>query len=130
LSKRNDVLTFQIAIRGSVAAAVAPLPVTFDHALAALERLNRLFIEPDGSFVWTGALPDGTPWQVDGNLIDQGERLAYVDLKGCCPEAQFNQLVATLGWPQVPLAFELTRRGIVVDEAEFRRLATTQAGAV
>src|SRR5688572_29128689 len=58
---------------------------SFDAALAALALLPRLFIEPDGSFVWTGDA-HGRPWQVDGNLIDRGDCLAYVELKGFCPE--------------------------------------------
>ncbi len=126
----DDVQTFNIAVRGGQQNSNGPLSVAFDHALAALECLDRLFIEPDGSFVWTGALLDGTAWQVDGNLIDQGDCLAYVELKGRCPEPQLNQILATLGWPDVPLVFELTRQGVVVEEDEFRRLAATQAGAV
>jgi hypothetical protein len=124
------VLKFHIAIRGGAVGEIAPLPVTFDHALAALEQLDRLFIEPDGSFVWAGTLPDGTPWQVDGNLLDRGDCLAYVELKGRCPEPHLNQILETIGWPNAPLAFELTRQGCVVAEDEFRRLAATQAGAV
>jgi len=104
--------------------------LTFDAALAALEKLDRLFIEPDGSFVWAGVAGDGRAWQVDGNLIDRGDCLAYVELKGRCPEEQFNQVLMALGWPEVPLVFELTRRGVVVDEEEFRRLAVSHAGAV
>ena len=130
LSRMKDVLIFDIAVRGGLATSTGPLTVTFDDALTALERLNRLFIEPDGSFVWVNSPPDGMAWQVDGNLIDRGDFLSYVELKGRCPEAQFDQILATLGWPDTPLAFELTRRGIVVEETELRRLAATQAGAV
>ena len=124
------MLTFHIAIRGGLAGSTGPLTVTFDQALSAFESFDRLFIEPDGSFVWTGSLPDGTTWQLDGNLIDRGDFLAYVELKGRCPQAQFDQILTALGWPGVRLAFELTRRGTVVEEAEFRQLAVTQAGAV
>lgn len=125
-----NVLTFDIAVRGGLATSTGPLTVTFDDVLSALERLDRLFIEPDGSFVWVNSSPDGVTWQVDGNLIDRGDFLAYVELKGRCPEAQFDQILTTLGWPSTQLAFELTRRGIVVEESELRRLAATQAGAV
>jgi len=124
------MLRFYVAILPLADAKKPKWAATFDKSLAALQQFDRLFIEPDGSFVWTGSLPDGTTWQVDGNLIDQGDCLAYVELKGCCPEFQLNQILTTLGWPDVPLVFELTRRGIVVAEDEFRRLAVTQAGAV
>jgi len=107
-----------------------PLPVSFDAALAALEGLPRLFIEPDGSFVWTGTAPDGQPWQVDGNLVDRGDCLALVELKGNCPAERFDLLLAALGWPQASLLFQLTQQGIFVDEAAFRALAATTAGAI
>jgi hypothetical protein len=124
------MLTFQVLVHGRDKAVTGPLAVRFEDALAALQQLNRMFIEPDGSFVWTGVTGDGQAWQVDGNLIDRGDWLAYVELKGRCPELQLNQILSALGWPEAPLVFELTRRGVVVDEAEFRRLAANQAGAV
>jgi hypothetical protein len=97
--------------------------VTFDEAYARLELLPRMFIEPDGSFVWRGAALDGPAWQVDGNLIDRGEALDYAELKGTCPVERLEELLSALGWPRQPLSFELPHRGIAVDEAEFRRLA-------
>jgi hypothetical protein len=123
------VFTFQIAIRNADHSPGQHL-VTFDAAFAELEKLERMFIEPDGSFVWTGVSGEGQAWQVDGNLIDRGDWLAYVELKGHCPELQFDQILRALGWPGVSLSFELTRRGVVVEEQEFRRLAVNQAGAV
>jgi len=122
------MLRFQISIVGG--AAGAPLAASFDSALAALEQLPRMFIEPDGSFVWRGTTGDGQAWQVDGNLIDRGDVLAYVDASGHCPEEQFNELLRALGWPGASLAFELTRRGVMLDEQAFRKLARTPAGAV
>jgi hypothetical protein len=124
------MLTFQVSIHSHAHESGRLLSVTFDEALAALERLDRLFIEPDGSFVWTGARAEGGAWQVDGNLIDRGECLAYVELKGDCPEPQFDDLLAAVGWPKARLAFQLQKRGVFLEEAEFRRLAGTSEGAV
>lgn len=107
----------------------SPLQVTFDAALAALEKLPRLFIEPDGSFVWKGLTDSGQAWQVDGNLIDRGDVLAYVDVNGRCAEERFDELLRALGWPEATLAFELTRKGVTLDEAAFRALARTAEGA-
>jgi hypothetical protein len=125
-----SLLAFQVAVRGLTGPRSAALECTFDEALVAFEQLHRMFIEPDGSFVWTGGASDGDRWQVDGNLIDRGDCLAYVELKGRCPELQLNQMLSALGWPDTALGFELTRRGVVVDEQEFRRLAASQVGAV
>jgi hypothetical protein len=62
----------------------AALAATFEETSEALSAIPRLFIEPDGSFVWTGE-EAGQPWQVDGNLSDRCDSLAYVELKGRCP---------------------------------------------
>ncbi len=124
------MLRFQVSIHGGSRESPGRLPVTFEHATAALAQLERLFIEPDGSFVWTGHDADGEPWQVDGNLIDRGDVLAYAEVKGRCPTEQFNRLLATFGWPQAPLAFHLPQRGVMVNEAELRKLAAGEAGAI
>ena len=121
---------FHASVHSGVGGKESALPVTFDEAMAGLQSVPRLFIEPDGSFVWAGATQNGEAWQVDGNLIDRGDALAYVELKGCCPEAQFDRLLATLGWPAAALAFQLPQRGVMLREATFRELAASEAGAI
>jgi hypothetical protein len=102
--------------------AATPMSVTFEQVRARLDALERLYSEPDGSFVWVSA--QGEPaWQVDGNLFDRSERLQFVDLKGTCPVEQFDRLLAALGWPDTPLLFQLTREAVFLDESEFRRWA-------
>jgi hypothetical protein len=123
------MLKFHVLVHGSCGKAVAALSVTFDVALTALESLPRMFIEPDGSFVWTGVELQRENWQVDGNLIDQGDVLAYVELKGCCPEAEFHALLKAFGWPAAEILFQMPERGIFLREPEFRRLAASNEGA-
>lgn len=106
--------------------AVAALPVTFEQAEAALVALPRLFIEPDGSFVWV-ADDAQRSWQVDGNLYDRDGRLLYIEAKGSCPPAVFEQLLRAVGWPAVALMFELVREAVYLDEADFRRYAASEA---
>ena len=124
------MLKFQATIHGGADEQLGPLSVTFDAALALLGRLPRLFIEPDGSFVWTEATPEGQRWQLDGNLIDQGEVLAYVELKGRCPEEAFDAVLGALGWPEASVIFQVTQRGVTLDQAAFRRLAASEMGAI
>jgi hypothetical protein len=126
------LLRFQCSIHGDDRGS--PLAVTFDDALAALAALPRMFIEPDGSFVWRGADAGGTPsgniaWQLDGNLIDRGDVLAYVDLKGTCPLERLEEVLAAVGWLHSPLAFQLPRKGQFLTEEAFRRQAATPEGA-
>ncbi len=95
---------------------------TFEQATGRLAALERMYCEPDGSFVWVSSQQE-TPWQVDGNLYDRDGRLLFVDLKGSCPPDAFERLLQALGWPQTAVMFQLTREALFVDEGEFRRLA-------
>jgi hypothetical protein len=126
------MLHFHVSIHGTdaIAFACTALSASFDAVLTQLSLLPRLFIEPDGSFVWRGGDATEGDWQVDGNLIDRGDVLAYVELSGYCPRERFDELLRSVGWPEQALAFQLPRRGVVLNEAEFRRQAESDAGAI
>lgn len=115
-----------LVIRPAMLAA-AVFPVTFEQAEAALAALPRLFIEPDGSFVWV-ADDAQRSWQIDGNLYDRNGRLVYVEAKGRCPAEAFDQLLRAVGWPDIPLVFQLIREAVYLDEATFRRYARQHLG--
>jgi hypothetical protein len=100
--------------------------ISFEEASARLERLDRMFFEPDGSFVWTSSQLE-LPWQVDGNLFDRSGRLLFVDLKGSCPQQEFEQLLSIFGWPETPVMIQLTREAVFLDVVEFRNFATTES---
>jgi hypothetical protein len=104
-----------------------PLDRNFEDTIEILSRWERMFVEPDGSFVWVSS-QNATPWQVDGNLYDRDELLAFLDIKGCCPPAEFDRLLGALGWPETALMFQLTREGVFLAEAEFRRFALACGG--
>jgi len=100
-------------------AMLGSLSASWEAASAALEQLGA-FVEPDGSLVWVGSGPPS--WQVEGQLFERSDRLQFVELKGRCPAAKFDQLLSAFGWPATALVFELVKEGVVVDEEEFRRL--------
>jgi hypothetical protein len=110
------------------AALVVPLAVPFDDAFARLGCLERMFAEPDGSFVWTSPR-EGLSWQVDGNALEREDRVLLVDLKGTCPETAFDRLLAAFGWPDQRLMMQLVRPAVFLDEATFRRHARCRAAA-
>ena len=114
-SYNRDMLRFHIILQ----AAAQPWGVTFDEAFVELEQVTGVFIEPDGSF-FRASRPGEPQWQVEGNLYDQGVRLAYVELKGCCPEERLNELLGAFGWPEVPMEFQMVREGILLRDEEFR----------
>jgi hypothetical protein len=98
------------------------LPVTFEEAYDALAKLPRVDIEPDGFFVISGDV-NGRRWQLDGHLFDFGDLLHRVELHGDCPPESLDAILACIGWPQTPLAFELVKEGVALDEAAFREFA-------
>jgi len=114
-------------LRLHAAATSTPFGLSFEQAAAALAQLPRMFVEPDGSFVWSSSSHD-TAWQVDGVLYDRNERLLFVDLKGSCPAEAFDELLRTLGWPETALVFQLTREAVYVDEPTFRQWASLAVG--
>ena len=102
------------------AAAQNSWEVTFDGALEQLEKVPRLYAEPDGSWLLVSAVGESPRWQMEGNLYDGGSRLAYCDLKGSCPVTTWEQLLACFGWPHQPLLLQLTHAAVFVDEADYR----------
>jgi hypothetical protein len=108
-----------------LAAQAEPFPVSFEEAAAPLAALARLFIEPDGSFVWVSASDAQPAWQIDGVLYDHDERLIYVELKGSCPAPELDQLLSAVGWPKAPVMFLLVREAVYVDEATFRQIVSS-----
>ncbi|MFM9059427.1 MAG: hypothetical protein ACKOSQ_09940 [Planctomycetaceae bacterium] len=110
------------------AALSAPVAVEFDAMLGRLAALERMYVEPDGAFVWTSPR-EGLSWQVDGNAAERDGRVLLVDLRGCCPPAEFDRLLAALGWPGHPLMFLLVRPAVFLDEATFRRHALARGTA-
>jgi len=112
-------------------ALAAPMAVGFDEAFERLAAIERMFAEPDGSFVWACSEPPSTPgqprWQVDGNAFERSGRVVLVDLKGRCPAAEFDRLLAAFGWPGQRMAMELVRPAVFLDESTFRRHAVARA---
>lgn len=110
------------------AALADPFAIDFEDALAGLAGLERMFVEPDGAFVWTSPRA-GVAWQVDGNLAERLGRLLLVDLRGSCPPREFDRLLAACGWPEQPVMMQLVRPAVFLDEETFRRHATARAKA-
>ncbi len=99
----------------------AAMTVSFEQALETLARLPRMFIEPDGSFVWVSSSEE-SKWQVDGNLYDRAGLLIFVDLKGFCPANRFDEVISAFRG-SAPLMFQLVRHALFVSEPEFRSYA-------
>lgn len=110
------------------AALTVPMAVSFDDFLNTLGGIERLYAEPDGSFVWASPR-EGLVWQVDGNAFERDGRLLLVDLKGSCPEPAFDRLLQACGWPGQPVMMQLVRPAVFLEEPTFRRHARARAVA-
>ena len=100
-------------------------PITFEEAAQRLAQLPRMFLEPDGSFVWTG---QAGAWQIDGMLYDRGPHLAYVELRGRCGWSQLQELLGALNPSAMPLVYEQIAEGLLLDEADFCTVAAASSG--
>ncbi len=102
-----------------------PLALSFEQAAERLQQLPRMFLEPDGSFVWVAESNSpssgAADWQVDGVLYDRDERLMFVDLRGECPHEALVQLLAGLGAGPTPIMFQMVRQAIFLDLEGFRQ---------
>ena len=96
-----------------------PMVIGFDEAIDRLARLERMYAEPDGSFVWPSPRL-GRWWQVDGNVFDKDGRVLLADLKGSCPACEFDRLLAAFGWPTQAMMMQLVRPAVFLDEQTFR----------
>lgn len=101
-----------------------PFPVGFEVVQAQLADLPRMFIEPDGSFVWVGQ-DEAENWQLDGVIYDRHDRVIHVQASGSCPQEKFDQFLRILGWPNHPFIFQLLLESVYVDEATFRETAAS-----
>lgn len=85
--------------------------LSFEQAAEQLAQLPRMFVEPDGSFTWTGKVfPQvgsvvnsevqnqdcDVPWQLEGMLYDYRGRIGRVELRGQCPADQWLSLMECL----------------------------------
>jgi hypothetical protein len=92
--------------------------LTFEQAIERLEELPRMFVEPDGSFVWVSRQGPGA-WQIDGQLNDGPQRLMNVELKGHASREQVQQLLSLLGWPQTSLLVQFVQQGLYTEVEPF-----------
>lgn len=100
---------------------IQPLPVSFEEVQRRLGAIPRMDTEPDGYFLVAGEDPQR--WQVDGQMFEYNGQMHRIELHGSCPVELFNQLLGCVGWPEIPLVFELVQEGVTLDEANFRRWA-------
>ncbi len=100
-----------------------PFKIGFEDAMQNLSLLQRLFIEPDGSFVWVNDRHELSTWQLDGHLYDRHDRLLYVELKGRCPAPAFEQVCAAVGLTPSGFMAQLLQQAVFLAPAEFMRWA-------
>jgi hypothetical protein len=99
-----------------------PFSISFETATQRLADLPRMFLEPDGSFVWVSADGAEPAWQLDGVLNDRACRVISVEIKGTCSRRPFEQMLSIFDWPATPLLIQLVQTAVFLEVAEFFRL--------
>lgn len=111
--------------------AIPKFAVPFDEVLNRLSQLDRMYCEPDGSFLWVGPAEVCEPgrllrpfpsWHFDGQLTDGGSHLAFLELKGYGTILQLEAILRTLQWPTHPIMFQLPEWGVFLSDDSFRAI--------
>ncbi len=97
--------------------------VSFEQTVALLGRLERMFVELDGAFVWSGNSASRI-WQMDGMLYDRDGHLNRIELKGHCPKSAWQELLSAFGWPQQSMVVHLIEHQCFVELPEFLECLT------
>ncbi len=92
----------------------------YEVLAASLSRVPRLFLEPDGAFVWVS--PEDPARRVNGQITDDGEQVLYLELRGRCSFEDLAVIFQMLGWPEVELVYQLLPEAMLVRESQFREV--------
>ena len=92
-----------------IAGELPPLRLTHEAAIDRMNRLPRMFTEPDGSFLWK--FDSG---QLEGTIYDDGERIRYIDIAGRASAEVWSDFLGALGESFESVALELLDSGKVV----------------
>lgn len=106
-----------------------PLARSFDEVLDQLATLPRLFIEPDGSFVWVGCGDGGEDgWQIDGQLHEGATGLMTIELKLAGRRPDWRSVLHCAGWPAQRVLFHLVQLGLFLDDSAWQSLCSAACG--
>jgi hypothetical protein len=109
---------------------VQPMALRFEDVIARLAVLPRLFIEPDGSFVWVNPHSGAPAWQIDGQLHDAAGGLMTIELKLMGNQPDWSSVARCVGWPRQQLLFQLLQHGTFLDDAAWQAVYTGVLGPV
>ena len=98
----------------------AGFAMSYEQLSERFESIERMFLEPDGSFVWV-VEENGRRDQLDGLIVDDGQRVLTVEAKGTASKEMFDRMLETLGWPGQAVVIQLVNHGVYVREPEFRQ---------
>ena len=87
-----------------------------------------MFVEPDGSFLWSGVSVvsaaeasasanqhSGAQWQLEGTVYDDGQVVRYIELRGQCPLACWHEFLAAFDESLASIVLELLDQNQIVD---------------
>lgn len=91
---------------------------TYEDFAEQLSKVPRLYIEPDGSYVWVSS--EDPTRRVWGQITDDGQQVLYLELRGRCQWDDLAAIVGMIGWPETQLIFQLMPDAVLVEESQFR----------
>jgi hypothetical protein len=108
------------ALRVPTQANAMSFELSYEELSDRLNRIDRLHLEPDGSFVWVNAVD--VKQRINGQITDNGKRVMFIEMRGCCVRSGMEPIVRQLGWPEVAVSFQLQPEALLVDGEQFLSL--------
>jgi hypothetical protein len=71
------------------------IPKSFEAFVSAVSDWQGMFIEMDGSFVWSFEM-DGNRFQIDGMVYDREGAIEYLELKGNWNPGAWTEIMTAL----------------------------------
>lgn len=94
---------------------------SWDDFFERLGRLERMFPEPDGSFMWVG-FEGNQDWQLNGMVYDRAGIIQWCEIKGKCPSREWQMLLKCFGWPNQQLVIQFPQEQVFVQKEELDKL--------
>lgn len=99
LASTRSVAGVEIPSQRIVQGSSMAMTCSFESCFEKLGKLDRMFPEPDGSFMWIGFDGD-KDWQLNGMVYDREQAVQWCEIKGACPLGEWHTLLGCFGWPE------------------------------
>ena len=116
----NQGFEFHAIVRpaaGEAGTVATGFSKSYETVAESLAEIPRLYIEPDGSFVWVSS--EDVARKINGQVTDDGSQVMFVEFRGRALQKDIDPILSTLRDPVTDLQVQLLPGGEIIDESAF-----------